>query len=173
MGAMLGTTSPQASLPTEQSENATEAAPREVAETRPYSLSPKPSSQRLTRSKSSKVMGSTRNIQRLPAEAIHQEFDRLLIQAQKHLTEVEERPCLEAASKMTRCLRQHRQQACRCFDAMEVYRNCVIRATQDRVDDMADEEPPMLPMTPPQSIPPPARPKSRSRRWWQFWHWFR
>ncbi|XP_022227223.1 uncharacterized protein LOC111077312 [Drosophila obscura] len=170
MGAVLGSPSPQASLPTAQSGGASETAPREISETRPKSLSPKPSSRKRTKSKSGNMMSID---QRLPAEAIHQEFDRLLVQVQDHLTDVEERPCLEAANKMKRCLRQNSQHACRCFSAMEVYRNCVILATQDRVDDLADEGPPLMPMTPPQPMPPPSRSTSRSNRWWKFWHWFR
>ncbi|BFG02858.1 uncharacterized protein DMAD_02252 [Drosophila madeirensis] len=157
MGAMLGSAQQAANLPTVRPGSATETAPRELSEAKPK------------RNKSK--LG---NVQRLTAEAIHGEFDRLLVGQQEHLTEVGERPCLEAAGKMTRCLRDNSQQACKCFSVMEVYRNCVTRATQERVDELADEGPPMMPMTPPQAMPVPSRQAAaRSHRWWQFWHWFR
>ncbi|XP_016973467.2 uncharacterized protein LOC108040492 isoform X1 [Drosophila rhopaloa] len=118
----------------------------------------------------------TEDIQRLPTEAIFAEFDRLLLQAEGQLKEVVEPPCADVAARLQNCLQAHRQRACDCFPAMEQYRHCVVRATQDRVDDMADNEPPMMPVAPPQSIPRPAGPPSSqrsNRRWWKFWTWFR
>jgi len=112
-----------------------------------------------------------------PTEAIYAEFDRLIQQVEGHLGPVAvESPCLDVAARLQSCLQAHRQRSCNCFAAMEEYRNCVVRATQNRVDDLADMEPPMMPVVPPQVMPPPAVPPPNARgnrRWWKFWTWFR
>ncbi|XP_039499481.1 alpha/beta-gliadin A-IV [Drosophila santomea] len=117
------------------------------------------------------------DIQRMPTEAIYAEFDRLIQQVEGHLGQVAvDPPCMDVAARLQSCLQAHRQRTCNCFAAMEEYRHCVVRATQNRVDDMADMEPPMLPVVPPQVMPPPAVPPPNARgnrRWWKFWTWFR
>ncbi|XP_043660204.1 uncharacterized protein LOC122624615 [Drosophila teissieri] len=131
-----------------------------------------PVSRRHLRSRS-----STTDIQRMPTEAIYAEFDRLIQRVEGHLGQVAvDPPCMDVAARLQSCLQAHRQRTCNCFAAMEEYRHCVLRATQNRVDDMADMEPPMLPVVPPQAMPPPAVPPPSARgnrRWWKFWTWFR
>jgi len=111
-----------------------------------------------------------------PTEAIYAEFERLVQRVEGSLKEVVEPPCADVAARLQSCLQAHRQRSCNCFPAMEQYRNCVLRATQNRVDDLADREPPMIPIVPPQPMPRPAVPppnQRSNRRWWKFWTWFR
>nr|XP_036677087.1 uncharacterized protein LOC108005247 [Drosophila suzukii] len=134
-------------------------------------------------SQSPKLMGHrsrsaniTPDIQRMPTEAIYAEFERLVQRVEGSLKEVPEPPCADVAARLQSCLQAHRQRSCNCFPAMEQYRNCVLRATQNRVDDLADREPPMIPIVPPQPMPRPAVPppnQRSNRRWWKFWTWFR
>ncbi|XP_037725671.1 uncharacterized protein LOC119557153 [Drosophila subpulchrella] len=115
----------------------------------------------------------TSDIQRMPTEAIYAEFERLVQRVEGSLKEVVEPPCADVAARLQSCLQAHRQRSCNCFPAMEQYRNCVLLATQSRVDDLADREPPMIPVVPPQPMPRPAVPPRSNRRWWKFWTWFR
>ncbi|XP_016994367.2 uncharacterized protein [Drosophila takahashii] len=131
------------------------------------------SSPQLVRHRSKNI---TSDIQRMPTEAIYAEFDRLLQQVAGSLKEVAEPPCTDVAARLQSCLQTHRQRSCNCFGAMEQYRNCVLRATQNRVDNLAEREPPMLPVVPPQPMPRPQVPppnQRSNRRWWKFWTWFR
>ncbi|EDW53811.1 uncharacterized protein LOC6620376 [Drosophila sechellia] len=164
---------------TEKSEHAENALPGQPQQEPdgppiPKQAYPQPMhvSRRLTRSRS-----VTTDIQRMPTEAIYAEFDRLIQQVENHLGPLAmEAPCLDVAARLQSCLQAHRQRSCNCFAAMEEYRHCVVRATQNRVDDLADMEPPMLPVVPPQVMPPPAVPPPNARgnrRWWKFWTWFR
>ncbi|XP_017050680.1 uncharacterized protein LOC108094574 [Drosophila ficusphila] len=128
------------------------------------------------RSKSGYIVTATEDIQAMQTAAILAEFDRMLLEAEGHLKEVVEQPCADVAARLQSCLQAHRNRSCNCFPAMEAYRNCVLRATQNHVDDLAEREPPMMPVVPPQSIPPPAAPPNKqhsNRRWWKFWTWFR
>ncbi|XP_020812085.1 uncharacterized protein LOC110187050 [Drosophila serrata] len=126
------------------------------------------------RSKGGNLMTAIEDIQRLPTEVIYQEFDRLLNHAQGQIKEVAEMPCGNLANRLKDCLYHNRQRSCQCFSAMEQYRQCVLRATQDRVDDMAAREPVMIPVVPPQPTPRPANPPQRSHRsWWRPWTWFK
>ncbi|KAH8289388.1 hypothetical protein KR054_004552 [Drosophila jambulina] len=128
------------------------------------------------RSKAGNLMTAIEDIQRLPTEVIYQEFDRLLIHAQGQIKEVAEMPCVNLANRLKDCLYHNRQRSCECFPAMEQYRDCVLRAAQDRVDDMAAKEPRMIQVVPPQQQPEPrpVKPPQRSHRsWWRFWTWFK
>ncbi|KAH8338052.1 hypothetical protein KR059_003909 [Drosophila kikkawai] len=128
------------------------------------------------RSKAGNLMTAIEDIQRLPTEAIYQEFDRLLIHAQGQIKKVAEMPCVSLANRLKDCLYQNRQRSCECFPAMEQYRQCVLRASQERVDDMSASEPVMIPVVPPQPVPRPAKPpqQQRSQRsWWRPWTWFK
>ncbi|EDV47038.1 uncharacterized protein LOC6550697 [Drosophila erecta] len=133
---------------------------------------PMPVSGRHTRSRS-----ITADIQRMPTELIYAEFDRLIQQVELHVGQVAaEPPCLDVAARLQSCLQAHPQRSCNCFAAMEEYRHCVLRATQNRVDDLADMEPPTMTVVPPKAMPPPAVPPPSARgnrRWWKFWTWFR
>ncbi|XP_016952266.1 MICOS complex subunit Mic19 [Drosophila biarmipes] len=119
----------------------------------------------------------TSDIQRMPTEAIYAEFERLVQRVEGSLKEVAEPPCSDVAARLQSCLQAHRQRSCHCFPAMEQYRHCVLRATQSRVDDLADRDPPKIPVMPPQPMPRPAVPppggQRSNRRWWKFWTWFR
>lgn len=78
-----------------------------------------------------------------------------------YLIEDIQQPCANVAHSLLRCLRQHPQQSCQCFTAMEDYRQCVKEATQRQLDRLADEElqrqgrrpPPPLVVVPPESVP--------------------
>ncbi|KAH8245302.1 hypothetical protein KR032_008505 [Drosophila birchii] len=127
------------------------------------------------RSKAGNLMTAIEDIQRLPTEVIYQEFDRLLSHAQGQIKEVSEMPCGNLANRLKDCLYHNRQRSCQCFSAMEQYRQCILRTTQDRVDDMAAQESDLIPVVPPQPTPRPVQPpQCRSRRsWWRPWTWFK
>ncbi|XP_017074343.1 uncharacterized protein LOC108110016 [Drosophila eugracilis] len=118
----------------------------------------------------------TTDIQRMPTEAIYAEFERLMQNVESHLKEVVDPPCADMAARLQTCLQNNNQRSCNCFSAMEQYRNCIVLATQRRVDDLAERDPPMMPYVQPQPMPGPAIPPQKppsNRRWWKFWTWFR
>lgn len=115
----------------------------------------------------------------------------------RHFIEETHQPCANVAQSLIRCLRQYPQQSCKCFTAMEDYRQCVKQATQRQIDRLAEEElqrqgrrpPPPLVVVPPDSVPQSnnkpanqqvhANPSLTSlssvssgyRRWYKPWTW--
>lgn len=127
-------------------------------------------------------------------EALRKEFDRMVEHTKRHyLIEETQQPCANVAHSLLRCLRQHPQQSCQCFTAMEDYRQCVKSATQRQIDRLAEEElqrqgrrpPPPLVVVPPESVPQTSntQPKLSSsssssmsiaasyRSWYKPWTW--
>ncbi|XP_068159654.1 uncharacterized protein [Drosophila tropicalis] len=128
------------------------------------------------KSKSENVLSVIEDIQRLPNEAIHQEFDRLLAHTGRHFKTQEARPCEDVSQQLQYCLHQNNQRSCKCFTLMEQYRQCVYRATQEKLDmSSEEEEPPLIQITPPVAMPKPEMPLQQQRRRsrWKFWTWFR
>lgn len=133
-------------------------------------------------------------------EAIRQEFDRLVEHTKRHFVEETNQPCVSVAQLLLRCLQKHPQQSCKCFGAMDEYRQCVMQATQRHIERLADEElqrqgrrPPPSLLPPPDNVPqsnmpqpnlplpsnlPPtvelgARSLPSSRSWYKPWTWLR
>ncbi|XP_034483979.1 uncharacterized protein LOC117789061 isoform X2 [Drosophila innubila] len=103
----------------------------------------------------------------------------------RHFGDETHMPCTKVADKLLRCLRQHHQESYMCFNVMEEYRQCVGRATQTYVDQMAEQEarlnPQLLPVVPPQVAPQAialptvnvAKEVRRTRSWLKPWTWLR
>ncbi|EDW78410.2 uncharacterized protein Dwil_GK16412 [Drosophila willistoni] len=168
MGAMLGVSRGHAggNLPT-TSETATASTSPSTTSTEEKQEQPE---------KSGNVLSVIEDLQRLPNEAIHQEFDRLLVHTGRHFKSRDPRPCEDVSEKLQYCLHQNHQRSCKCFTLMEQYRQCVYRATQEKLDmSSEEEEPPLLPITPPVIMPQPQMPVQQQRRRsrWKFWTWFR
>ncbi|XP_030382345.1 uncharacterized protein LOC115629886 [Scaptodrosophila lebanonensis] len=130
--------------------------------------------------KATSVLNAIEDIQRLTPENMHQEFDRLLKDAHSHAMSLEANsPCSDAADTLKRCLHQNREHNCKCFSAMESYQSCVIKATQDRVDELAKHSPPTSELLQPRinDMPTPELPaatgRQRHRCWWKPWTWLR
>ncbi|KAH8396189.1 hypothetical protein KR222_004665 [Zaprionus bogoriensis] len=135
--------------------------------------------------KDGSVLKAIEDIQRMSPEAIMREFDRLVLQTERHFREQTQIPCAKVAGQLMRCLDKYQQQSCKCFDVMEDYRNCVLKATQHHVDRMAadDDEgdhqrradqPPPIVVMPPANIPPPAAvqaEKASASCWYKPWTW--
>lgn len=88
-------------------------------------------------------------------EAIRQEFDRLVEYTQRHFVEETNQPCVSVAQLLLRCLQKNPQQSCKCFEAMDDYRQCVMQATQRHIERLADEELQRQGRRPPPSLLPP------------------
>lgn len=88
-------------------------------------------------------------------EAIRQEFDRLVEHTKRHFVEETNQPCVSVAQLLLRCLQKHPQQSCKCFGAMDEYRQCVMLATQRHIERLADEELQRQGRRPPPSLVPP------------------
>ncbi|XP_017092959.2 uncharacterized protein [Drosophila bipectinata] len=127
------------------------------------------------RTKSRSVIGAIEDIQRMPEKAIYEEFNRLLMNSDPQLTPLGDPPCRDVAARLQTCLQRSRERSCNCFKVMEQYQHCVIRATQDHLDDQVQTGTSTMVVVTPQAIPPPAYPPAtRPRRcWYKFWTWFR
>ncbi|XP_017869971.1 PREDICTED: uncharacterized protein LOC108618460 [Drosophila arizonae] len=148
--------------------------------------------------KKGSVLSAIEDIQRMSPEAICQEFDRLVDHTQRHFNREAHMPCTAFASQVQRCLEQHRRESYKCFVAMEDYRQCVSAATQEHIDQLAQqkqeqdaarhkhrpqehkqEQPPLhaLPVVPPQIVGVEAlktgSKEPRRRHWYKPWSWLR
>ncbi|EDV34278.1 uncharacterized protein Dana_GF21049 [Drosophila ananassae] len=167
---------PQQSPPQQEAPN-----PHPTDQSPPPSETARPEPQRVSnpkarrRPKSRSVLGAIEDIQRMPEEAIYEEFNRLLMNSEEHLTPLGDPPCKDVAARLKTCLQRSHERSCNCFKVMEQYQQCVIRATQDHLDDQAQMGSSTMVVVSPQAIPRPSvPPPGRSqRRWYKFWTWFR
>ncbi|EDW66175.1 uncharacterized protein [Drosophila virilis] len=142
------------------------------AKTQPKSVMP-------SKPKKGSVLSAIEDIQRMSPEAICLEFDRLVEHTKRHFKEEPQMPCTGVATQLLRCLQKHRQQSFQCFDAMDEYRQCIGLATQEHIDQLAEEERQrqQLPVATPKAMPAPymqANTKERGRRnWYKPWTWVR
>ncbi|XP_064556281.1 uncharacterized protein LOC135440838 [Drosophila montana] len=153
--------------------------PKELPSKAQAQAQAKPKSAMPSKPKKGSVLSAIEDIQRMSPEAICLEFDRLVEHTKRHFKEEPQMPCTGVATQLQRCLKKHRQQSFQCFDAMDEYRQCIGLATQDHIDQLAEEElqRQQLPVAPPQPMPAPsfqANSKERRRRsWFKPWTWLR